>query len=188
MFALFLTLLISVKKCLKILSNICDLLILYQLYHYFNHYFLPNLSSFTKKRYCILVEFAVFKLLWFWPNVYGQFSVSLLFSNLKYNLVLFVHYFNTQNMTNSTLVSSVKMEYGWNFSISKKFESVKTTAMYLDGKWKARPNLQCFSRPKVFIGTFETFSWFSLYPSTLNNSNETHTFMCLGRAGRFGQH
>ena len=25
-------------------------------------------------------------------------------------------------------------------------------------------------------------------PSTLNNSNETHTFMCLGRAGRFGQH
>ena len=33
--------------------------------------------------------------------------------------------------------------------------------------------------------------WFvpKLYiPSTLNNSNETHTFMCLGRAGRFGQH
>ena len=26
--------------------------------------------------------------------------------------------FNTQNMTNSTLVSPVKMEYGWNFSIS----------------------------------------------------------------------
>ena len=25
-------------------------------------------------------------------------------------------------------------------------------------------------------------------PSTLNNSNETHTFMCLGRAGRSGQH
>ena len=25
-------------------------------------------------------------------------------------------------------------------------------------------------------------------PSTLNNSNETHTFMCLGRTGRFGQH
>ena len=25
-------------------------------------------------------------------------------------------------------------------------------------------------------------------PSTLNNSNETHTFMCLGRVGRFGQH
>ena len=25
-------------------------------------------------------------------------------------------------------------------------------------------------------------------PSTLNNSNETHTFICLGRAGRFGQH
>ena len=25
-------------------------------------------------------------------------------------------------------------------------------------------------------------------PSTLNNSNETHTFMCLGRAGHFGQH
>ena len=27
-------------------------------------------------------------------------------------------YFNTQYMTNSTLVSPVKMEYGWNFSIS----------------------------------------------------------------------
>ena len=25
-------------------------------------------------------------------------------------------------------------------------------------------------------------------PSTPNNSNETHTFMCLGRAGHFGQH
>ena len=24
-------------------------------------------------------------------------------------------------------------------------------------------------------------------PSTPNNSNETHTFMCLGRTGRFGQ-
>ena len=24
--------------------------------------------------------------------------------------------------------------------------------------------------------------------SAPNNSNETHTFMCLGRAGRFGQH
>ena len=23
-------------------------------------------------------------------------------------------------------------------------------------------------------------------PSTPNNSNETHTFMCLGRTGRFG--
>ena len=25
-------------------------------------------------------------------------------------------------------------------------------------------------------------------PSTPNNSNKTHTFMCLGRTGRFGQH
>ena len=24
--------------------------------------------------------------------------------------------------------------------------------------------------------------------SAPNNSNETHTFMCLGRSGRFGQH
>ena len=31
-------------------------------------------------------------------------------------------------------------------------------------------------RPKLYI------------PSTPNNSNETHTFMCLGRIGRFGQH
>ena len=30
--------------------------------------------------------------------------------------------------------------------------------------------------------------WPKLYiPSTPNNSNETHTFMCLGRTGRFGQ-
>ena len=30
--------------------------------------------------------------------------------------------------------------------------------------------------------------WAKLYiPSTLNNSNETHTFMCLGRAGCFEQ-
>ena len=30
--------------------------------------------------------------------------------------------------------------------------------------------------------------WTKLYiPSTPNNSNETHTFMCLGRTGRFGQ-
>ena len=31
-------------------------------------------------------------------------------------------------------------------------------------------------------------NWPKLYiPSTPNNSNETHTFMCLGRTGRFGQ-
>ena len=30
-------------------------------------------------------------------------------------------------------------------------------------------------KPKLYI------------PSTPNNSNETHTFMCLGRTGRFGQ-
>ena len=30
--------------------------------------------------------------------------------------------------------------------------------------------------------------WAKLYiPSTPNNSNETHTFICLGRTGRFGQ-
>ena len=28
------------------------------------------------------------------------------------------HSFNTQNMTNPTIMSPVKMEYGWNFSIS----------------------------------------------------------------------
>ena len=37
-------------------------------------------------------------------------------------------------------------------------------------------NSQLFNpKPKLYI------------PSTPNNSNETHTFMCLGRTGRFGQ-
>ena len=33
----------------------------------------------------------------------------------------------------------------------------------------------CNHEPKLYI------------PSTPNNSNETHTFMCLGRTGTFGQ-
>ena len=37
----------------------------------------------------------------------------------------------------------------------------------------ASPNF--ISRPKLYI------------PSTPNNSNVTHTFMCLGRTGRFGR-
>ena len=38
--------------------------------------------------------------------------------------------------------------------------------------------------PYIFFFYF----WSKLYiPSTPNNSNETHTFMCLGRTGRFGQ-
>ena len=35
----------------------------------------------------------------------------------------------------------------------------------------------------VFLAT----SYMYHIPSAPNNSNETHTFMCLGRTGRFGQ-
>ena len=47
------------------------------------------------------------------------------------NLSMFPSVFNTQNMTNPTIVSPVKMEYGWNFSISGlKFSfSEKVTKM-----------------------------------------------------------
>ena len=38
------------------------------------------------------------------------------------------------------------------------------------------------------IDSFQSWRHSKLYiPSTPNNSNETHTFMCLGRTGRFGQ-
>ena len=46
-----------------------------------------------------------------------------------------------------------------------------------------------FTGPKMFCADPKFLSQPKLYrPSILNNSNETHTFMCLGRAGRFGQH
>ena len=40
---------------------------------------------------------------------------------------------------------------------------------------KNSETLKVTCEPKLYI------------PSTPNNSNETHTFMCLGRTGRFGQ-
>ena len=49
----------------------------------------------------------------------------------------------------------------------------------------------CYAYFKQEIRNVSPF--FTVYPeiyiqSAPNNSNETHTFMCLGRAGRFGQH
>ena len=51
-------------------------------------------------------------------------------------------------------------------------------------------NVGCIN-PKTILHRLDskTISVPKLYtPSTLNNSNETHTFICLGRVGRFGQH
>ena len=75
------------------------------------------------------------------------------------------------------------------------------------GKYFYIPNnkLRCNTPPKTprikeiksqvssFILKFRDRSYLTcqakLYtPSTPNNSNETHNFMCLGRTGRFGQH
>ena len=49
--------------------------------------------------------------------------------------------------------------------------------------FEIRKNLdlrKILSTPKIFLK--------STFHCTPNNSNETHTFMCLGRTGRFGQH
>ena len=47
-----------------------------------------------------------------------QFFLSTLRLWQKNSLILISLKLNTRYMTNSTLVSPVKMEYGWNFSIS----------------------------------------------------------------------
>ena len=44
--------------------------------------------------------------------------VSSYFPNFPRFLIFLSSFLNTQNMTNLTSVSTVKMEYGWNFSIS----------------------------------------------------------------------
>ena len=45
-----------------------------------------------------------------------------------------------------------------------------------------------FSKIPDFAENIVMILYPKLYiPSTPNNSNRTHTFMCLGRAGRFGQ-
>ena len=41
---------------------------------------------------------------------------------------------------------------------------------------------------QVIYLVFLAKSYIYYIPSTPNNSNETYTFMCPGRAGRFGQH
>ena len=53
--------------------------------------------------------------------------------------------------------------------------------------------LSSANKGTIHLICWQIFAIFDPYPklyipSTLNNSNETHTFMCLGRAGRFGQH
>ena len=50
-----------------------------------------------------------------------------------------------------------------------------SSGSYLKMTVSVFPNLGSTLDPKLYI------------PSTPNNSNETHTFMCLGRTGRFGQ-
>ena len=45
-------------------------------------------------------------------------SIPIRYGVLKHICIKINLHFNTQYMTNSTLVFPVKMEYGWNFSIS----------------------------------------------------------------------
>ena len=54
--------------------------------------------------------------------------------------------------------------------VPNKYYAILTVLRY--GQMEAS---ELVSIPKLYI------------PSTPNNSNETHTFMCLGRTGRFGQ-
>ena len=51
---------------------------------------------------------------------------SSLTNSVQNNTIPTGMYINTQNMTNPTIVSPVKMEYGWNFSISGLKMTVKS--------------------------------------------------------------
>ena len=48
------------------------------------------------------------------PNLFCYGSNATIVEQAAKN----ISHLNTQNMTNATIVSPVKMEYGWNFSIS----------------------------------------------------------------------
>ena len=70
----------------------------------------------------------------------------------------------------------------WSLLVTKLWK-YKNICLYFarqdwqDGKkWKENHATKVTKIPKLYI------------PSTPNNSNGTHTFMCLGRTGRFGQH
>ena len=54
--------------------------------------------------------------------------------------------------------------------------------MYLDESYEGK------FRPFLIIGQSLNAQPEIYIKSAPNNLNETHTFMCLGRAGRFGQH
>ena len=76
---------------------------------------------------------------------------------------IFIVFWFTKMVSTDQLMPPIKLVtnfgqffcYSSSVSISLQHPTVKTTAI--------RPNLLCFSRPKVFIGTFETVSWFSFY-------------------------
>ena len=55
-----------------------------------------------------------------WLYCFGKlFFAPIVITLVKWKCFFFYFYFrNTQYMTKSTIVSPVKMEYGWNFSIS----------------------------------------------------------------------
>ena len=65
---------------------------------------------------------------------------------------------------------SVHQKLGANLE-SKVVQKLNLEKNIFNKKWSPR----LIFLPKLYI------------PSTPNNSNETHTFMCLGRTGRFGQ-
>ena len=68
----------------------------------------------------------------------------------------------------------------------------KLSTIRYDKNWQSRYfGLKYRSDSKhyfTYSHAFHLAPYAKLYtPSTPNNSNETHTFMCLGRTGRFGQ-
>ena len=65
---------------------------------------------------------------------------------------------------------------------SEEFKSEEAVMRHLS---ENHPDVKVSKFQKqIFLFSFQP----KLYiPSTPNNSNETHTFMCLGRTGRFGQ-
>ena len=65
-----------------------------------------------------------------------------------------------------------------------KIAEVFSTALISPQTAKVQDKYQSFSYLlQIFVPDSKLYT-----PSTPNNSNETHNFMCLGRTGRFGQH
>ena len=64
----------------------------------------------------IYAKWVIFVLVRFRKQPCDKIIIKIARSNLV--CIRYLNFLNTRYMTNSTLVSPVKMEYGWNFSIS----------------------------------------------------------------------